>query len=84
MMANRVEGKIAVVTGGAAGMGRAHSLLLAQQGASVVVTDVDGSGGKETVQMIEAAGGTASFVQHDVSSAADWAAVVDHAVERHG
>jgi cyclopentanol dehydrogenase len=84
MMTNRVEGKIAVVTGGAAGMGRAHSLLLAQHGASVVVTDVDGSGGKETVQMIAAAGGTASFVQHDVSRAADWAAVVDHAVERHG
>lgn len=83
-MTKRLESKIAVVTGGATGMGRAHARLFAKEGAAVIVTDVDANGGQETVQLIEADGGTASFVQHDVSNAADWKAVVDHAVEKHG
>lgn len=83
-MVMRVEGKVAVVTGGAAGMGRSHARLLAHEGAAVVVTDIDVPGGRETVGLIEADGGTASFVQHDVSSADGWKAVVEHAVERHG
>jgi cyclopentanol dehydrogenase len=83
-MTKRVEGKIAVVTGGATGMGRTHARLLAQEGAAVVVTDIDERGGRETAELIEADGGTASFVPHDVSSAEGWKAVVEHAVERHG
>lgn len=46
-MTKRVEGKIAIVTGGAAGMGRTHARLLAQEGAAVVVTDIDTIGGSE-------------------------------------
>lgn len=63
-MTKRVERKIAVVTGGATGMGRAHARLLAKEGASVIVTDVDvdADGGRGTVELIEADGGTASFV----------------------
>jgi cyclopentanol dehydrogenase len=65
-------------------MGRTHAQLLAEEGAAVVVTDIDVEGGRETVKLIEKDGGTASFVQHDVSSSADWKVVVDHAVESHG
>ncbi|WKN61276.1 glucose 1-dehydrogenase (plasmid) [Rhodococcus opacus] len=83
-MTKRVEGKIAVVTGGATGMGRTHAQLLAEEGAAVVVTDIDVEGGRDTVTLIEKDGGTASFVQHDVSSSADWKVVVDHAVQAHG
>lgn len=48
------------------------------------MTDIDVEGGRATVQLIEADGGTASFVKQDVSNAEDWAAVVDHAMELHG
>ncbi|WP_228002335.1 glucose 1-dehydrogenase [Nocardia australiensis] len=83
-MTKRVENKIAVVTGGAAGMGRTHAQLLAREGAAVVVTDIDIDGGRRTVELVEAEGGTASFVQHDVSSSENWKAVVDHTVAHHG
>ncbi|MDQ4489519.1 glucose 1-dehydrogenase [Sinomonas sp. ASV486] len=83
-MTKRVEGKIAVVTGGAAGMGRAHARLLASEGARVVVTDVDAAGGRETVALIQGEGGTATFVEHDVSKAKDWESVVGHATEEYG
>lgn len=83
-MTKRVQDKVAVVTGGAAGMGRAHSQLLAREGASVIVTDIDDIGGRKTAQLIKDEGGTASFVQHDVSKASDWDTVVEHAMERHG
>ncbi len=83
-MGDRVAGKIAVVTGGAQGMGRTHAQLLAREGAVVVVTDVDAEGGEETVRLIREEGGTASFIRHDVSKSADWDAVVAHAMEAHG
>lgn len=83
-MKKRVEGKIAIVTGGAAGMGRTHARLLAQEGAAVVVTDIDTLGGSETAELINAEGGSATFIQHDVSSSKDWETVVEQAVQRHG
>ncbi len=83
-MTKRLEDKIALVTGGATGMGRAHALRLAKEGAAVIVTDVEATGGQGTVELVEAEGGTASFVQHDVSNPADWKTVVDHAIEKHG
>jgi cyclopentanol dehydrogenase len=80
----RAANKIAIVTGAASGMGRAHAVLLAQEGARVVVSDRDESGGAETIDQIEAAGGTAMFVRHDVSSESDWKRVVEVAVSTYG
>ncbi len=75
----RATDKIAIVTGAASGMGRAHSLLLAKEGAHVVATDRDEAGGMETTAKIERDGGVAIFIQHDVSSESDWQRVVARA-----
>ena len=83
-MAGRFEGKTAIVTGGASGIGRATALRLASEGASVLVADRDEPMGAETVALIEAAGGTASFERVDVRSEDSVAAMVAAAVERHG
>ena len=58
---------IAFVTGGASGIGRATARRLAEEGATIVVTDIDEDGGTETVQQIESAGGTAQFHRLDVT-----------------
>jgi NAD(P)-dependent dehydrogenase (short-subunit alcohol dehydrogenase family) len=84
-MTRRFEGKVALVTGGASGMGRAAARLFAADGASVIVsTDSNIKGGEETVRMIESAGGKAAFVKCDVSSAAQVEAMVAKAVELFG
>jgi len=67
----RLEKKVAIVTGGSAGIGKESCLLFAQEGASVVVADVDEKGGKQTVEEIKKQGGQAVFVKADVSSAKD-------------
>lgn len=74
----------ALVTGAAAGIGRASALALAAAGASVTVADIDEDGGHETVRLIEAAGGRASFVATDVSSSTDVRHVVEATVENYG
>lgn len=80
----RVEGKVALVTGGALGMGRTHSLLLAREGARVVLTDINEAAGKATVEEINKEGGEAVFFRHDVASSDDWQRVVAGAIERFG
>lgn len=67
----RLENKVALITGASSGIGRQTALLFAREGAKVVAVDVNDDGGKETVAMIEAAGGAAIYVHADVSSAAD-------------
>jgi NAD(P)-dependent dehydrogenase (short-subunit alcohol dehydrogenase family) len=81
---NPLTGKVAIVTGGSAGIGRATALMLASKGAAVVVADVAETGGCETVRTIEAAGGTASFIRTDVSSETDVRRMVEHTVRLYG
>ena len=83
-MAGRLDGKVALVTGGASGIGQATALIFAREGAKVVVADVTVEGGEETVKLITSAGGEAMFVQTDVAQAAEVEALVTRAVETYG
>ena len=58
-----LTGKVALVTGSGAGIGRAAALRFAEEGANVIVSDVDMDGGKETVALVKAKGGEARFIQ---------------------
>src|SRR5438094_1433763 len=78
------EGKVALVTGGGSGIGRATALAFARHGARVVIGNRNVQRGEETVSMIRAANGTASFRRTDVLVAADIEALVKHAVSEYG
>lgn len=80
----RVDGKIAFVTGGANGMGRYHALLLAREGATLVVTDMDEKGGHAVVDEINAEGGQARFIKLDVACPSDWKSAVEHTIATFG
>ena len=80
----RLENKVAIVTGGAAGIGRAICELFAQEGAKVVIGDIDSDGGRETVARIEDAGGSAKFVSTDVSQESETLRLVESAVSEYG
>jgi NAD(P)-dependent dehydrogenase (short-subunit alcohol dehydrogenase family) len=79
-----IRGKVAVITGAGSGIGRATSLRLANDGASIVVADVDEAGGAETVKQIEKEGGRANFVHADVTKEADARRMIDSAVAKFG
>jgi len=78
------DGKVAVVTGGGSGIGRATALAFAREGAQVVIGNRNVQRGEETVSMIRDAGGTASFKRTDVLAAAEIEALVNHAVKTYG
>jgi NAD(P)-dependent dehydrogenase (short-subunit alcohol dehydrogenase family) len=80
----RLAEKVAIVTGAASGIGRATARIFAQEGARVVVADVRPEPGRETVRQIEAAGGTACFVETDVSVASAVEHMVQVAVQTYG
>jgi NAD(P)-dependent dehydrogenase (short-subunit alcohol dehydrogenase family) len=80
----RLEKKVAVVTGGANGIGEAYTKGLASEGASVVIADIDAQRGKKIVGEIEKSGGKALFVQTDVSKTQDTEKMVDATVEGFG
>lgn len=71
----RVAGKVALVTGAASGIGRASAELLAREGASVILTDVQAMG-EDVAASIRKEGGKARFVAHDVTSESEWASIV--------
>ena len=80
----QLEGKVAIITGAATGIGRATALLFAGEGASVVIADVNEDDAQRTVANIEDEGGSARFVQADVSEAEDVQALMERAAEEMG
>jgi NAD(P)-dependent dehydrogenase (short-subunit alcohol dehydrogenase family) len=83
-MAGRVQGKVALITGGASGIGRGCAEKLAAEGATIVVTDLQDDKGAETVAAIEQAGGKAWYLHHDVTQEAEWESVVAEIKAREG
>ncbi|SDG74367.1 NAD(P)-dependent dehydrogenase, short-chain alcohol dehydrogenase family [Planococcus glaciei] len=79
-----MEGKAGLVTGAGSGIGRGSALAFAQAGAKVMVSDKNEDSGKETVRLIQQAGGTAAFFRCDVSNEDDVKALVDEAVAEFG
>ena len=77
----RVQGKVVIVTGGASGIGKQDALLLASEGARVVITDLDADGGNSLAKQI---GDAAMFARHDISREGDWKAVMDATLARFG
>src|SRR5690348_13232193 len=84
MAAGVLEGKVAIVTGAAMGMGEATARVFAEAGAHVLVSDVNEELGQAVVKQIESDGGLAAFCRTDVSKAADAEAMVRAAVEHFG
>ncbi len=83
-MTGQVQGKVALVTGGASGIGEAVAELLAREGASVAVTDIDDLKGPEVVAGIKKAGHDAVFLHQDVTSETRWVEVVTEVEKRFG
>jgi len=84
MSAGLVNGKVALVTGGGSGIGRATALALAREGAQVVIGDIDAAAGNETVEFIALAGGEAVCLETDVTDAGQVEALVAGAVSAFG
>jgi NAD(P)-dependent dehydrogenase (short-subunit alcohol dehydrogenase family) len=83
-MAGMLTGKVALVTGGGSGIGRATAAMYAREGAKVVVADLNESGGRQTTQAITDSGGEATYVQVNVTQAEEVDAMVAIAVARYG
>ena len=79
-----LTGRVAFVTGAASGIGRACAVQLAAEGAIVFVTDIDAEGGRKTVELIEAAGGQATFRGQDVTEEPRWAELVKRVMDLYG
>jgi 3(or 17)beta-hydroxysteroid dehydrogenase len=77
----RVEGKVCIITGAASGIGREDAMLLAREGAKVVLTDLNEEAGRQVAAEI---GANALFIRHDIASESDWQNVVKTTVEHFG
>jgi NAD(P)-dependent dehydrogenase (short-subunit alcohol dehydrogenase family) len=80
----RVAGKVAIVTGGASGIGESTAKRLAQEGASVAIADIDAKGGERVAKEIEAAGNSAFFVQADLSKTVQIRRMLERTEKRFG
>ena len=80
----RLEGKVAIISGGARGMGAAEAKLFAREGASVVIADILEEEGRQVEAQIGEAGGQAMFLKLDVTSESDWSNAMAAAVSRFG
>ena len=78
---NRIDDKVALITGGAHGMGAAEGKLFVEAGASVVISDIDTEAGKVVADAI---GTSCQFIHHDVTSQTSWKSVVDQIEQTHG
>jgi NAD(P)-dependent dehydrogenase (short-subunit alcohol dehydrogenase family) len=83
-MPGSLDGRVLMVTGGGAGIGRETSLMLARAGATVVVADIDLAAGEKTVAVIDDEGGAADAVHLDVADEDSWRSAVDGIARRHG
>jgi len=81
---NRVQGKVALVTGASLGLGRAAAVMLAREGARVVLTDVKSEEGGQVAEEIVASGGEAMFLRQDVANEEDWRRVMASVASRFG
>ena len=81
---DRVKNKVAIVTGGASGLGRSSAILLAREGAKIVVTDLDEENGNKVVQQIIDDGGEAIFIKQDVSEEDEWKKVIETTLKTFG
>ena len=80
----RLEGKVALISGGARGQGAAEAILFAREGAKIVIGDILDEEGRQTEAQIAELGGDATYVHLDVTSADDWDAAVQTALDRYG
>ncbi len=83
-MAGRLEGKVALITGGASGQGRVAALRFAAEGARIALSDVNEEGGVQTMHMVQENGGEAYFVRGDVSAEGSARDMVEAAVRKYG
>lgn len=79
-----LSGKVALVTGAGSGIGRAVAVTYSREGAKVIVSDIDETGGNETVALITTNGGIAKFIKADVSQAEDNRILVEESVSAYG
>lgn len=80
----RLSGKVALITGAGMGMGKTEAILFAQEGAKVIVTDINEEAGLDTVKKIEKAGYKAEFMKLDVRNESEWKQVTKNVIEKYG